>query len=82
MEAVWNRVNDQRCELLLLKAYEDVLSYANIVDQPPVAECELEDEPESSLEGLEAYRLMLVAGERVQETDSHASHNNNSVIIE
>ncbi len=82
METIWNWMNDRHCVLLILKAYKDALCYANIVDQPPVAEYELEDEPGSSLEGLEAYRLNLVAGERVQETDSHASDNNNSVIEE
>ncbi len=80
MEAVWDRVNDQRRELLLLKAYKDVLSHANILDQLPVAEFELEDEPGSSLEGLKAYRLILAAGENLQEIDLHVSHNNNSVI--
>jgi hypothetical protein len=43
-------------------------------------EFELEDEPGSSLAGLEAYRLVLAAGERVHETGSHISHNNNTVI--
>jgi hypothetical protein len=82
MKAVWDRVNDQRRELLILQAYKDALSHATILDKPSVSEFELEDEPGGSLKGLEAYWLILAARERVQETDSHVSHNNNSVIEE
>jgi hypothetical protein len=64
------------------ESLQRLISHANILGQPPVAEFEFEDEPESSLEGLEAYRLILAARERVQETDSYVSHNNNSVIGE
>ncbi len=55
MESVWSRVNEERHELLLLKAYQDALSFPNIADQPPVAEFELEDEPGSNLDDLEGY---------------------------
>ncbi len=55
IESVWKRVNVDRRRLLLLKAYKDALSYANIVDQPPTSEFELEDEPGSNLDDLEAY---------------------------
>jgi hypothetical protein len=47
MEGVWNWVNVKSCELLLMKAYKDALSYADIVAQQPVAEFDLEDEPGS-----------------------------------
>jgi hypothetical protein len=65
-----------------LKAYEDTLSYANIVNQPPTSEFELENEPGSNLDDLEAYRSVYVNGERVLRSNQLLSYNNNSVVEE
>jgi hypothetical protein len=62
VESVWNRVNQKRRELLLLNAYKDALSFANIVDQPPLDEFGLEDEPGSNVDDLQGYRSVLAGG--------------------
>ncbi len=82
MESVWNRVNNERRELLLLKAYKDVLSFANIADQPPVAEFELEDEPGSNLDDLQGYRLVQAGGGEEAGLDTTHLVNNSPVIDE
>ncbi len=75
-------MTDERCELLLLKAYKDALSFANIADQPPVAEFELEDEPSSNLDDLQGYRSVLASGRKETGPDAIHSVNNSSVIDE
>jgi hypothetical protein len=82
MESVWNRVNNERRELLLLKAYKDALSFANIADQPPVAEFELEDEPGSNLDDLQGYRSVLAGGGEEAGLDTTPLVNNSPVIDE
>ncbi len=82
MESVWNRVNEERRELLLLKAYKDALSFANIADQPPVAEFELEDEPGSNLDDLQGYRSVMASSGKETGHDAIPSVNNSSVINE
>jgi hypothetical protein len=72
-------VNEERRELLLLKAYKDALSFANIANQPPVAEFELEDEPGSNLDDLEVYRSARASGGTERWPDAI---NNSSVIEE
>jgi hypothetical protein len=74
MGGVWKRVNQERRELLVLKAYKDAFSYANIVDQPTVSEFELEDELGSNLDDSEGYRSVLVGGERATESDQQFFH--------
>jgi hypothetical protein len=59
MEGVWNWVNQEWRELLLLKAYKDALSYATIINQLPVSEFELEDKLGSNLDDLEGYRSVI-----------------------
>ncbi len=80
--SVWDCVNDERCELLLLRAYKDALLYANITDQPPVAKFQLEDEPSYNLDYLQGNRSLLAGGEREVEHDAIASLINNPAIKE
>jgi hypothetical protein len=75
-------VNDERRELLLLKAYKDALSFANIADQPPVAEFELEDEPGSNLDDLQGYRSVLASRGKETGPDAIPFVNNSSVVDE
>ncbi len=75
-------MNEERRELLLLKAYKDALSFANVADQPPVAEYELEDEPGSNLDDLQGYRLLLAGGGNETGPDAIPSVNNSSVTDE
>jgi hypothetical protein len=82
MKSVWNRVNDERREHLLPKAYKNALSFANIADQPPVAEFELEDEPGSNLDDLQGYRKVLASGGKETGPDAISFVNNSSVIDE
>ncbi len=82
MESVWNRVNNERRELLLLKAYKDALSFANISDQPPVAEFELEDEPGNNLDDLQGYRSVLAGRREEAGLDTTPLVNNSPVIDE
>jgi hypothetical protein len=82
MESVWICVNVDRQRLLLLKAYKDALSFANIVDQPPTSKFGLEDEPGSNLDDLEAYRSVIANGEQVPGSNPLLSYNNNSIVEE
>ncbi len=75
-------INQERRELLLLNAYKNALSYANIVDQPPVSEFEFEDKLGSNVDDLEGYTSVLVDGKRATKSDQPISHNSSPVIAE
>jgi hypothetical protein len=79
IESVWNCVNNERRELLLLKGYKDALSFANIVDQLLVTEFQLEDESGSNVDDLQGYMLVLACGERDSRSDFTGSVNQNSL---
>ncbi len=75
-------MNNERRKLLLLKAYKDALSFANIADQLPVAVFELEDEPGSNLDDLQGYGLVLAGGEKEVRGNATLLVNNSPVIDE
>jgi hypothetical protein len=75
-------VNNERCKLLLLKAYKDALSFAIIADQLPVTEFELEDKPGSNLDDLQGYRSVLARGGKEAGPDATPLVSNSPIIKE
>ncbi len=82
MESVWNWVNNEHRELLLLKAYKDALSFASIADQPPVAVFEFEDEPGSNLDDLQGCRSVLASEKEEVRGNATLLVNNSPVMDE
>ncbi len=82
MESVWNQVNNERRKPLLLKAYKDALSFANIANQPPISMFELEDELSSNLDDLQGYRSVLAGGGEDVRGNTTLLVNNSPIIDE
>jgi hypothetical protein len=63
MDSTWNVIDENRRKLLLCKVYTDALAQANVVDQPPAAAFDLEDETGDNVDNLQAYRSVNASKE-------------------